>query len=612
MAGQMTLFNLMDDTPDLYKIHNKVRLIELFAGIGSQAMALKRLGVDFEHYRCVEYNKYPVMSYNAIHGTDFKPTDITKLSGEDLGIVDTDKYTYIMTYSFPCFVGKTMVLTNNGYKKIKDIKIGDYVLTHNNTYEKVIASKSTGVKATYILKGMCFDEIECTDNHKFYVRKMVRHYTTNKNSKRGSVREFLTPEWVQCKDLDKSYYMGIAINQNAIIPEWNGIDFEWTDGRKNRHKNELTSKLNNKDFWWLIGRYVGDGWHRKQGGIIICCAEEETSEITSVADSLSIHYSISKEKTVNKIHFPDKELELFVEPFGRGAENKQIPGFVFDLPIDLLRGFIEGYVSADGTYTQGRFKTTSVSKMLTYGIAQCVAKAYNTPFSIYKNKMNPRTTIQGREVNQKDFYQLCWKTEKKNQDKAFYEDGYIWFPITNIEPTYKKERVYDIEVENSHSFTANGVIAHNCQDLSLAGKQKGMSKDSGTRSGLLWEVERLLNECKELPQILLMENVIQVHDDKNINDFEKWREYLTDKGYTNFLQDLNAKNYGVAQSRTRAYMVSILGNANYVFPEPINLKYVMEDYLQDESEIEDKYYLKSKKVTDFLQKLKDEDKLNNV
>jgi DNA (cytosine-5)-methyltransferase 1 len=226
--------------------------------------------------------------------------------------------------------------------------------------------------------------------------------------------------------------------------------------------------------------------------------------------------------------------------------------------------------------------------------------------------MNPRTTIQGREVNQKDFYQLCWKTEKKKQDKAFYEDGYIWFPITNINPTYKKERVYDIEVENSHSFTANGVIAHNCQDLSLAGKQKGMSKDSGTRSGLLWEVERLLNECKELPQILLMENVIQVHDDKNIDDFEKWREYLTDKGYTNFLQDLNAKNYGVAQSRTRAYMVSILGNANYIFPEPINLNYVMEDYLQDESEIEDKYYLKSKKVTDFLQKLKDEDKLTNV
>ena len=54
-----------------------------------------------------------------------------------------------------------------------------------------------------------------------------------------------------------------------------------------------------------------------------------------------------------------------------------------------------------------------------------------------------------------------------------------------------------------------------CQDLSLAGKGKGMAKGANTRSGLLWEVERLLNECEELPQILLMENVTQVHGKNN-------------------------------------------------------------------------------------------------
>ena len=84
------------------KINKPVRLIELFGGIGSQAKALERLGVDFEHYRLCEIDKYAVKSYNAIHGTDFTPSDITKLTGEDLGIVDTDKYFYILTYSFPC------------------------------------------------------------------------------------------------------------------------------------------------------------------------------------------------------------------------------------------------------------------------------------------------------------------------------------------------------------------------------------------------------------------------------------------------------------------------------------------------------------------------------
>lgn len=101
--GQMSIFDILNGSPEKFDLGNrKIRLIELFGGIGSQALSLKRLGVDFEHYRLVEWDKYPVASYNAIHGTNFEPTDITKVKGGDLGIVDTNKWTYIMTYSFPC------------------------------------------------------------------------------------------------------------------------------------------------------------------------------------------------------------------------------------------------------------------------------------------------------------------------------------------------------------------------------------------------------------------------------------------------------------------------------------------------------------------------------
>ena len=98
MAQQISLF---DGTQPL-KIDKPIRLIELFAGIGSQAKALKNIGADFEHYRICEFDKYAVKSYNAIHGTAFEPSDITKITADDLGIEDTDKYCYIMTYSFPC------------------------------------------------------------------------------------------------------------------------------------------------------------------------------------------------------------------------------------------------------------------------------------------------------------------------------------------------------------------------------------------------------------------------------------------------------------------------------------------------------------------------------
>ena len=97
--GQLNLFDL--DSP-IFKITKPIRLIELFAGVGSQAMALRDLGANFEHYRVVEFDKYAVASYNAIHGTNFPTMDVTKITGKDLGIQDIVNYTYLLTYSFPC------------------------------------------------------------------------------------------------------------------------------------------------------------------------------------------------------------------------------------------------------------------------------------------------------------------------------------------------------------------------------------------------------------------------------------------------------------------------------------------------------------------------------
>ena len=128
-----------------------------------------------------------------------------------------------------------------------------------------------------------------------------------------------------------------------------------------------------------------------------------------------------------------------------------------------------------------------------------------------------------------------------------------------------------------------------CQDLSLAGKGKGMAKGDGTRSGLLWEVERLLNECEELPQILLMENVTQVHGTKNKEHFEEWIHFLESKGYRNFWKDLNAKNFGIPQNRNRCFMVSVLGDYTYEFPKEFPLEFRLKDML--ETEVDEKFYL---------------------
>jgi site-specific DNA-cytosine methylase len=111
----------------------------------------------------------------------------------------------------------------------------------------------------------------------------------------------------------------------------------------------------------------------------------------------------------------------------------------------------------------------------------------------------------------------------------------------------------------------------------------------GTRSGLLWEVERILRECTELPQVLLMENVPMVVADKHIDDFAEWCTFLEILGYTNNWKVLNAKDYGVPQNRERCFMVSFLGDYSYEFPDPVKLSKKMEDILEED--VDAKFYL---------------------
>ena len=122
-----------------------------------------------------------------------------------------------------------------------------------------------------------------------------------------------------------------------------------------------------------------------------------------------------------------------------------------------------------------------------------------------------------------------------------------------------------------------------------------MERDSGTRSGLLWEVERLLKETKELPDVLIMENVPQV---LKANGWYEWCEFLENLGYNNYAEVINAKRFGIPQNRERCFMVSILGDYSYNFPKGFELKYRLKDLLEEN--VDEKYYLSDKMLNCFL------------
>ncbi len=139
-----------------------------------------------------------------------------------------------------------------------------------------------------------------------------------------------------------------------------------------------------------------------------------------------------------------------------------------------------------------------------------------------------------------------------------------------------------------------------CQDISVAGKGAGIKE--GTRSGLLFEVERLLIRAAEdgtLPKYLLLENVKNLVSKKFKADFDRWLSFLSSLGYTNYWQILNAKDYGIPQNRERVFCVSIRGDHTpFVFPEKQELKLRLRDMIDEV--VDEKYYLKESTIRSII------------
>lgn len=164
----------------------------------------------------------------------------------------------------------------------------------------------------------------------------------------------------------------------------------------------------------------------------------------------------------------------------------------------------------------------------------------------------------------------------------------------------------DLEIKDRDKYEYILTYSYPCTDISIAGKREGMERNSGTRSSLLWEVERLLKECgNNKPQILLMENVRECHNGKNAPLFFEWTSFLRSIGYKNFYTDMDAKNYGIPQTRKRCFMISILDeNAYYEFPQACGLSYSVKEFLEDK--VDEKYYIKEETALPLIKKMEKE------
>lgn len=173
---------------------------------------------------------------------------------------------------------------------------------------------------------------------------------------------------------------------------------------------------------------------------------------------------------------------------------------------------------------------------------------------------------------------------------------------------FREEHVYDITVDDVHCFALeNGIIASNCTDLSIAGRQAGMVEGE-TRSGLVYEVLRILKNMKaenNLPTFLLMENVDALVNKKNKPQYEALNEEFSDLGYDVKWQVLNGKNCGVPQNRSRIFAIYWLRDkidlSTFEFPLPFDDGRRLKDVLLDE--VDEKYYITNERAQALIRDL---------
>ena len=529
-----------------------LKVLSLFSGIGAFEKALKNIGKDFELVNYCEIDKYASNAYSQIHhvSEDLNLWDVTKIDTSKLQGID------LVTYGFPCVPRGYKIKTDNGYKNIEDIKVNDLVLTHTNTYQHVLKTMNRLSDHINHIKCVGCEDLQLTDEHPLYVLRN---------------NEFC---WIKAKDLNKLDYITYNINTNSIktdIPD-----------------NAL----------WLLGRYIADGYKEKNtpNRPVFAIGKAKVEEFEQHLKDYS--YTVfHADRSAIEYRITDDYLCELIKNLPTGSINKQIPQWVIDLPKEQLEIFYRGYFSGDGHSRKDRDLEMfcTVSKELYLALQEIIIKLYNVVPTVSIRHDNRKDTFN-------DTYNAQYSFNPKNQKVI---NDRICVPIKEVTRETKEIEVFNFEVEKDNSYTVNNVIVHNCQDISIAGKQRGFTDEDGqqTRSGLFFEALRIITDLQ--PQYAIAENVKALTSNAFNDEFETVIKSLADAGYNNYYSVLNAKDYGIPQNRERIFIVSIrkdLDTHEFTFPDKLPLTKTLKDML--EPKVDEKYYINNERAKNLIEQIK--------
>lgn len=523
-----------------------MKFIDFFAGIGGF-----RRGMELAGHECVgfcEFDKFATASYTSMHlltqeqrefldkmplkqrqkeilkeeyrNGEWYANDIRRVYAGDIPKADC------WCFGFPCFVRGTYILTEKGYIPIENVSVGDRVLTHKGRWKTVTSVMQRDNARIWNVNGFGILPTGTTAEHPYYVTRASEPI-----------------EFKPVKGLNDSYY------STMVLP----------DEEPNKYSKEI---------WWIIGRYIADGWRvrrqdRPRGGrIVFAVSDKKREEFEHRLSEANLHGTYTEERTCGKYHVCNNQLYEYLGIFGEYAYGKRIPREALCLPREKAEYFYNGYMSGNGRNDKEEATSTSAAVILGMCI---IAQRLGKPVpAVYYTKRDSKCTIEGRECKRRDTY--TFRISNKSV-KRYYRGRYVCRKLYQPAESDQYETVYNLSVEEDESYIANGAIVHNCQDISVAGKQLGFQ---GNRSSLFFRVMYLIGQLEEenKPTYLFIENVKNLLSVNGGWDFARLLIEMEQGGYDAEWQVLNSKDFGVPQNRERCFIIGHLRgrSAAEIFP----------------------------------------------
>lgn len=336
-----------------------------------------------------------------------------------------------------CFKAGTMILTPSGNIPIEYLKVGDNVISGEGNIQEITKIFKRDASNSSMIKACGTFPIYTTANHPFWTRRFS--HIGNKG-----IYRHLEPFWVEAGDLKKGDKIALYCHKfgtNCVSPE----------------------------LAYIVGRYIGDGWNSTTG-YKICCSYDEYEDLEEALNNANIKHSCDDYRTVKQFNIfkSNKELIELLSDSGRNALGKKIPSEAFSWDKESVKNLLKGLFDADGYTNQKKGKQcfNTISSILANDVLLLLRGMGYFPTCYFCERAG-ESFIEGRKANINNRYEIYYYFDKSKSKYCEYDEAndVIWTTVREVDSDIKPYEVFNMTVDNDHTYIADNAIVHNCGGL---------------------------------------------------------------------------------------------------------------------------------------------------